>query len=254
MSIASKALTKLASPHWGASCAVGVVAALSWMGMLACFSQGDADTSTALSVLRQRWPFVAGGVFLLSALSFQLLRETKAGPDPHLPMEAAEEAKLHLNAQLLIGLYDETIFSETELASASLPAVLLNTQYKDIALLAKEQSAALLAPTHFESAVIHRHSLSAPDLKGQLEQFKTALETLRVHSDATDVHLFQGVLEASDKQTETQLIPWAFTLRSAGHRTPTVENEGGRNLQSLELLFNTCSMPLPLCIAKWLTP
>jgi hypothetical protein len=263
MSIASRLAVKLADRRWKTSLAAGLAADLIWHFSLKKLSQGEANTPLALSGLTANPLLLACGIFLLSALSFHLLRPLAARNISPTAEKNQQHATLNLNVQLLIGLYDENIFRNSDLPLYALPEVLLRTACTDVKLLANEQADALLTAQRFQETPLHHRQCDTSDVQHTLVLLKNALSDIRAQAQASDVYFFQGVLETANEEGGELLIPWAFTLRAEHGDSQQSDATNTKTLHSLEMEVMTHLQEdnddnrdplfsLPLLIANWL--
>ncbi len=268
MSLVSRLTAKLADPRWKTSLAAGFSAALLWYFLLEKLSQGKTVTTAAVPGLLANPLLPACGIFLLSALSFHLLRPIATKKSSPVAETHPQHSTLTLNVQLLIGLYDENIFSASDLLLYSLPEVLLRTACNDVELLANEQADALLTAQRFHKTQLHYRQCDTADIQQHLVLLKNTLRDIRMQSKPSEVYLFQGVLETSDKNGGELLIPWAFTLqpeqdKPRNNDLQQSESASIKTLQSLEMKVmahlqegldgnHDPLYSLPLLIANWL--
>ena len=219
MSLVSRLTAKLADPRWKTSLAAGFSAALLWYFLLEKLSQGKTVTTAAVPGLLANPLLPACGIFLLSALSFHLLRPIATKNGSPVAETHPQHSTLTLNVQLLIGLYDENIFSASDLLLYSLPEVLLRTACNDVELLANEQADALLTAQRFHKTQLHYRQCDTADIQQHLVLLKNTLRDIRMQSKPSEVYLFQGVLETSDKNGGP-MVPAEGTISVSSSQAP----------------------------------
>jgi hypothetical protein len=280
MRLTSSLLNKpIIDRRWGVSLMVGALVGVLWSLVLQLLKRNGAFESTALAYLAQQPVPVFGCIVLLSSLCFHLLRATTASAgNVSTPGTSSEEdrgalgfsntdsdaSELHLNAQFLIGLFDENIFSNENFFTGNLPQALLNSRCLNTSALAEEQAQALLARLRLQPATVHRHCLADLDPQSSMVRIVEALDAIRTNPFAADVHLFQGVIEISNGSQTDEQMPWALILNAQSHFDATDEHRVSRNWQSLknEITLHELQMhnaveatqyALPLLLAKWLS-
>ncbi|MCE2680680.1 MAG: hypothetical protein LW629_09595 [Burkholderiales bacterium] len=263
MSLVSRLTVKLADRRWKTSLAAGFAAALIWYLLLQKLSKGETVATPVVSGLVVNPLLPACGIFLLSALTFHLLRPVTTKNISPVAEKNPQHSTLSLNIQLLIGLYDENIFSARDLSLYSLPEVLLRTACTDVKLLANEQADALLTAQRFHKTQLHLRQCDTADVQQHLLLLKNTLGDIRMQSQTAEIYLFQGVLETTDEKGGELLIPWAFTLQPEQDDSEQTESISTKTLQSLEMKVRAHLQEgldgnhdplfsLPLLIVNWL--